>query len=222
MNEKKYKILIGLMVSLLLISVTLFVIDKFVLAGDNNGIVINPVTEETITIYRAVVDIKPHSLLTRDSFEAKTIVKPNDSANYGFITNLDTILGQYSQVYIVSGTFLTESMMTSENPELGSDYSIELRSDYGGRYYYGDKVDVYAVSEDNGNVIPLFSNKTLYTQDGKTQSTQTLSKIYINVSQNELMTYYSLFGSYKILVTRIDPALVNPINNGNQDNGTGE
>lgn len=188
------------MVALLLISVGLFALQNYLASIDKNDATIGgPAKEETILIYRAVRDIPAYTALTPNMFEAITIPKIMD---VGFVTDINVITGTFAKGYIFKGNFLTQSSFSTDNFEAGLTHSIEIRADFSGNLAYGDIVDVFAVSND-GQVIPLFANKRLHQQSG--QSGTTITKMYVRVTRNELISYFSMLNSHKIAVVPVDP-----------------
>lgn len=204
MNDKRYKTLISLMVAMLLVSVALFALDNYFASQDINDATVGGNEQETIVIYRAIRDIPTYTVLTPNMFEPVTIPKISD---VGFITDINTVVGTYSRGWMFKGNFLTQSSFTTDNFEEGLSYSVEIRIDYSGNIAYGDIVDVYAVAN-NGTVLPLFTNKKLYQQTGQTGSAVT--KIYVKVTRDELISYYSVLNSYKIAVIPVDTNQVGP------------
>lgn len=208
MNDKRYKTLILLMVALLLISTGLFALQNYLASQNENDATLgNTSKEETIIIYRAIRDIPAYTPLTPNMFEAVTIPK---IANVGFVHDINVILGTNARSYIYRGYFLTESSYSTENIEAGLIHSIEIRADFSGNLSYGDIVDVYAIAN-NGAVVPLFGSKRLYQQTG--QSGSAVTRMYVKVTRNELINYYSMQGNHKIAVIPVDTNQVNLLPN---------
>lgn len=204
MDNKKFKYLLITMVALIISAFALFGVQNFVL---NDG------APETIQVYVASREVAPYTVLTADMFAPVTVEETTQLP--GMVTNLATATDglHYSSNTIKKGSYLTESVITQDNGEEGLIYTMEVTASFIADVAYNDVVDIYVLSKDN-TVTPLFTGKKLYkakteslatSADGSTSAYETASKMFIKVTNSEMVAYYTSLKDYKLIVLPFVP-----------------
>ena len=205
MNNTKYRNFLIIIGVLVLISAGMLAFNWFVLKS-------TPV--EYKQYYRAVRDIPSYTELSSDMFEPVTV---ESSVNMdGMIDDLASVSGLYSTKALSQGEYLTEDNITNENNEAGLIYTIQINATYVADVAYDDVVDIYSLNQDN-SVTLMFGKKKIYRpkttaiadvatteDDTANPAYESASQMYIKVTENEMLRYYTSLRDAQLIVLPYD------------------
>lgn len=159
---------------------------------------------EKVTIYVAAEDINPNVDLTSYMFVPTTINKADLLP--GYITDVAVLENVYSNTTI----YKNEPLMVSrvrENAEVEGNYEIKLEPNFSGKLEKKDVVQVFVqlVNKDTGevSVYSLFDRKQIQNIEFIDSSVNTISGLYVNVTEDELKDYYKAKEKGSIIIGKI-------------------
>lgn len=159
---------------------------------------------EKVTIYVAAEDINPNVDLTSSMFVPTTINKADLLP--GYITDVAVLENVYSNTNI----YKNEPLMVSrvrETVEVEGNYEIKLEPNFSGKLEKKDVVQVFVqlVNKDTGevSVYSLFDRKQIQNIEFIDSSVNTISGLYVNVTEDELKDYYKAKEKGSIIIGKI-------------------
>lgn len=159
---------------------------------------------EKATIYVAAEDINPNVDLTSYMFVPTTINKADLLP--GYITDVAVLENVYSNTNI----YKNEPLMVSrvrETAEVEGNYEIKLEPNFSGKLEKKDVVQVFVqlVNKDTGevSVYSLFDRKQIQNIEFIDSSVNTISGLYVNVTEDELKDYYKAKEKGSIIIGKI-------------------
>ena len=195
MDNKKYKVTMGAIAGLAVLSSGMFLYE--------NVYVVNQEQDNKVGVYIANTTIEPHSLMTSDMLTEVKLDKT--SILKGYITDPSNIVGKYAVGGILKGEPVMSQRLSQEALEATEELNLKLVPDYSGDLAVHDNVRILVQLTDRNtgetSVKELFNTKKIRQMaEGKDKALG----FYITATEKEVQDYYVAKERGRVIAVKIN------------------
>jgi len=195
LDNKKYKVTMGAIASLAVLSSGMFIYE--------NVYVVKQEQANKVGVYIANTDIEPHSLITSEMLTKVELDKT--SILKGYVTDPGEVIGKYVVGGVLQGEPLMTQRVSAEALEKTEELNLKIIPDFSGDLALHDnaRILVQLTDKNTGEITvkELFEAKKIrQVSEGKDKQTG----FYITATEEEVRDYYIAKERGKVIAVKIN------------------